>query len=375
MKILLFISIAFIFLITNALSQENALIKTFKTHEDAVLDACFSPNEGFYLSSSTDKAIHLVDIESGKVIQKFEKHYRDVNSIEFLDSNRFISGGDINVNIWNLNGEIEKNFIGHNTLIWHVAVSPDKKLAFSGSYDRIARLWDLESGKLVYENRGHDKNILATCFSLDGKSAFTASRDTKIKQWSLSSNELIHTYYGHSDNIYALKMHPNGKTFASVSKDKMVHYWEIGKDEPIYSFEGHKIAVKDLAFSPNGKFLATCSYDGEIILWEVSTAKIMYVYKGHEGAVNSINFNVNGDQIISSSTDKTVKIWALSHEILVDFYFDDEVKTELATKEELFKPKQKGESRKDYQLRLEEAKTFKKEVYNKYYELYKSKKL
>jgi len=350
--------------------QNEYLVQTFKSHKESVLDACFSPNDEFLLTSSADKMIHLFDLNTGKLIKKFERHYRDVNEVEYIDSLNFISGGDININKWNIEkGDVDFNLEGHRTLIWTVALSADKTKAFSGSFDKIARYWDLENQKQILEIKGHAKNILATEISTDGKYLFTGSRDRTIKQWNSVNGALVKTFKGHMDNVFALKAHPSGKYFASASKDYYVFIWDLDKTKPFRKLEGHKNAVMDIDISKNGLFLVSASFDGTIILWDFESGKIMHQFKGHKGPVNSVAFNNAGNMFVSTSIDKTARIWRVDPEIIVNFYFKDKLKQEF-DKSGLFLPRNSSESRKEYNKRVEKADSVKAKLVDRYYHLF-----
>ncbi|HOJ63596.1 MAG TPA: caspase family protein, partial [Spirochaetota bacterium] len=45
--------------------------------------------------------------------------------------------------------EIKNEFIGHNSSIWSIAISPDNKFLLSGSADQTMKIWDIESGNLL----------------------------------------------------------------------------------------------------------------------------------------------------------------------------------------------------------------------------------
>jgi WD40 repeat protein len=67
-----------------------------------------------------------------------------------------------------------------------VSLSPDGKLAAAGTLDGYLRLWDMKSGRLLCEVKGHDYFIAATAFSPDGKMLASASNDTTVLLWDMA---------------------------------------------------------------------------------------------------------------------------------------------------------------------------------------------
>src|SRR2546421_744864 len=56
-----------------------------------------------------------------------------------------------------------------------VAFSPDSKLIVAGGNGKVARLWDIESGKLIRTFEGHHTPVWCVAFSADGKHLLTGS--------------------------------------------------------------------------------------------------------------------------------------------------------------------------------------------------------
>ena len=67
-----------------------------------------------------------------------------------------------------------RTLIGHGGKVTTVAVAPDGRTAVTGSDDRTARLWDLDSGRLL-ATLEHDAPLVAVRFAPDSRRLVTLS--------------------------------------------------------------------------------------------------------------------------------------------------------------------------------------------------------
>ena len=80
-------------------------------------------------------------------------------------------------------------------------------------------------------------------------------------------------------------------------------------------------------------------------------------------------YHPDGNSFYSISYAADLTRWALDPEIFVLKYYETPLREELAANP-LFEPRQKGESKKDYEARVEEATVIKSEVIEGYYQEY-----
>jgi WD40 repeat protein len=66
-----------------------------------------------------------------------------------------------------------------------VAYSPDGKSLASGGGDGVVRLWDVATGKMLHEFRGHRGLIWCIAFSPDGRTVASGGEDTTILLWDV----------------------------------------------------------------------------------------------------------------------------------------------------------------------------------------------
>src|SRR5437016_5769418 len=67
--------------------------------------------------------------------------------------------------------------LGHSLPINSVAVSLDGRHVLTGSSDRLAKLWDTQTGRELRTYRGHTGKITCVAFSPNGKQLATGSSD------------------------------------------------------------------------------------------------------------------------------------------------------------------------------------------------------
>ena len=77
--------------------------------------------------------------------------------------------------------------LGHSNGIRCIAFSPNGRYVLTGSRDKTARLWDLETGLEFRKFEGHKDDIFSVAFSPDGLHALTGSIDNTARLWDLET--------------------------------------------------------------------------------------------------------------------------------------------------------------------------------------------
>ncbi len=165
---------------------------------------------------------------------------------------------------------------GHAREVYPIAFHPDGSLVATGDLSGLGRVWDLRSGKSIFNLRGHGTQLLA----LD---------------WS-----------------------PNGYYCASGSGDATSLVWELRQQRVLYTIPAHASLISRVKFSPSsGEMLATASYDGTVKTWSTRDWSPIATLKGHEGKVVGLDvfYNLPGTQgrgeaaMVTAGFDRTLKIW------------------------------------------------------------------
>jgi WD40 repeat protein/serine/threonine protein kinase len=355
-------------------------LRTFEGHEDKVNAVAFSPDGQLVLSASGwieqgDNTVRLWEVNTGKCVRTIKGHENGVTSACFsADGRRILSGSeDQTLRLWDvatsgwkrvrqaLGGSETtpclKVFTGHKEDVRGVALSPDGRLALSGSKDGTTRLWDVETGQCVrnfgggrlvtihsvcaspdghtvltasshsFEGEegvrlwdaltgvclrsfaGHTARVYSACFSPDGKSALSGSEDKTLRLWDIATGKCLRSFEGHTSDIHSVCFSPDAKWALSGSNDKTVRLWEVATGKCLRSFEGHTGRVRSVCFSPNGRTALSACWDKTVRLWDAATGRCTHTLEGHLGVVHSACFSPDGRSILSASQDKTMRLW------------------------------------------------------------------
>jgi WD40 repeat protein len=244
---------------------------------------------------------------------------------------------------WKADAREVKTFLGHSQGVWAVAYAPDGQTLASGGLDRLVRIWDIETGRLLRSLRGHTDDIRAILFTADGQTLITGSEDRTIRFWNPKTGEptkLLFTRYDHS--VCSLSLSPDGLMLARGSHNKDIKIWEVTTGTELMTLLGkdaydHHWSVC-VAFSPDGIHLASGNDIGKIRLWEVlpngeekllhdghwqeipddSTEQRGYFVEDDGGFqkamdywIGAMTFTPDGKILITGSRDTTIKFFEM----------------------------------------------------------------
>ena len=253
---------------------------------------------------------------------------------------------------------------GHTDSVYSVAISPDGKLAATGSLDRNVTLWDLTTGNVLRtitskdNGPGHTNQVLAVAFSPNGEMFASGGGDNQVRLWDVPQpwveplaglvgslpilREAQRTtstrprVFAHPLMVDAVAFDPTSKLLATGCHDGSLRIWDVLKGQTTKSITAHvqqqpqqiQHPVYAVAWMPDGKQVLTASYDRSMKLWDAASGNLVREFKGapspipgdkppekttgpqgHRDQVFSIAVTKDGKWIATCSSDRTVKLW------------------------------------------------------------------
>jgi WD40 repeat protein len=107
-----------------------------------------------------------------------------------------------------------------------VAFSPDGCRMATAGWDRVVRVWDTTSWKVVEESRDPTGGPNTVTFSPDGKRLAWGGTDATVKVWELGTSNVT-TLRGHDNWVWSVAFSPDGNVLASASRDGTVKIWQM----------------------------------------------------------------------------------------------------------------------------------------------------
>jgi cytochrome c len=159
---------------------------------------------------------------------------------------------------------------GHGGPVRAVAVSPDGRLALSGSFDQSAILWAIDGGAALAVLRFHAGAVNAAAALPDGRFA-TGGEDGRIALWRPGQPEPERVVEGHAGPVVGLAVSPDGRAIASASWDGTARVTPLDGTAPARVLSGHAGNVNAVAFLPDGR-VATAGYDATLRVWPAAGA-------------------------------------------------------------------------------------------------------
>jgi F-box/WD-40 domain protein MET30 len=171
----------------------------------------------------------------------------------------------------------------------------------TGSYDRTARIWNLETGEEIRCLKGHTRALRALQF--DEVKLVTGSMDHTLRIWNWRTGECISTLEGHTEGVVSLNF--DSTLLASGSVDTTIKVWNFRTRE-CFTLRGHRdwvnaVLLWDSASATSspvsdaslqqvspGKMLFSASDDCSVRLWDLTQRACVRQFSSHMGQVQSL---------------------------------------------------------------------------------------
>jgi WD40 repeat protein len=275
------------------------------SRSEIVFAVARQPRTGRVYFGGSDFAVSELDLDKDKpVVKELGRHASYVTSLALAGTSLISGGYDGRLNWWNTEtGSHVRSVDAHRRWIRHLAATPDGTLLASVADDMVCRLWDVATGRLIRELRGHAETtphhfpsmLYACAISPDGRHLATGDKVGHIVLWDPQSGEQIATL--ESPTMYTW--------------DPVQRHHSIG-------------GIRALAFSPDSARLAVGGIgrisnidhlDGkphiEVFDWRKAERIGELHGEGLKGLVEHIAFDRDGDWLVAAGghTDGFMLFW------------------------------------------------------------------
>nr|XP_043888085.1 WD repeat-containing protein on Y chromosome isoform X1 [Solea senegalensis] len=320
-----------------------------KGHCAPVVHLCISSEDGHVFSVSIDGTVKVWDIQDQCCLFTAEAKasgiHGDVTACSYSSAMKslFVAADCVAALSLMMRQQVCRRLtLSHSEAVTCCGYSEEFREVVSCTEGSVVKVWDLDTGRQVFEFGGTRDLSAITCmtFDLKGRRLITGGRDGCLKIWNFSNGQCLKTLKKGTDDgkclevchCIFLKVHRNCYVI-SAGRDRTIDIYSdapgdlrhVQKPQPSWQDDlnnGHKEDILCVVQCPPS-LLATSSYDGEIIVWNVVSGRIQCRFvcphsaenaEGLDKSVPSIIFLKNvpfssATLLLSSGAAGCINVW------------------------------------------------------------------
>lgn len=290
--------------------------------EQPIRASAFSPDGSTVVTSGDDQLIHTWSAEHGAAFDVLRGHKVAVTALAFAPNGELISSAsDGSALAWNITPawKLERTIgacEGPSPLADRVnalAFSPDGKLLATGagepSRSGEIKLWDPANGQLIRDVLNpHADNILGLEFSPDGKFLASGAADKMARIIDVATGKVVRTFEGHTHHVLAVTWSPDGRTLATAGADNLVKVWDATTGDRKKNIEGYDKEVTAVRFTGVSSTVLTSSGDNKVRLVGLD-GKEVRVFPGVTDFMMSAAVTADGKIVLAGGQDSVLRAW------------------------------------------------------------------
>lgn len=334
---------------TQPIARPNpAPTRSASVSSDAVHTVAYSPDGRTIAASGGDGAIRLWDGATGEKRATLEGPVVFARGLAFSSAGETIAGAcnDKSVSLWDAKtGEVKNTFpffshsmqaiASQRASVDAVVFSPDgKRIAAGGSDGAIAegkafyqiRVFEADSGRLLWEHIGRGTRVLSLAFSPAGETLAHADSMT-VRLWDAGTGDLKQVLKPERGGVHAVSFSSDSKLLAGggVSRREeaddvgplgQVTIWEAATGVRLRTLIGPTGLARAVAFAPDGYAVAGGGYGrylgrreerrmiSEVRLWDAASGELKWTWEGRGTDVTSLAFSPDGKSLAVCNADE-----------------------------------------------------------------------
>jgi WD40 repeat protein len=201
--------------------ETRKVIAEWIAHTRPVRALCWSADGGRVASGSWDGTARIWNVNNGNTVLAIKTGHGCVRAVMYSpDSSKLATGGsDKNaIKIWDATTGDLLNTLHHDWIVYSLVWTSDGKRLISGSYGPI-RIFDTATWQQIAILKGHRSLVTAISLSQNDRLLASVSYDKTARLWNLDTNLPVGPPLQHAQDLSSAALSPDGRVLVTVDKN------------------------------------------------------------------------------------------------------------------------------------------------------------
>jgi len=296
-------------------ASTGKLVRSFKLAESSLMAGAISPDGARLAIVGDDRKIQLLDVASGKSVGLLRSPGETLTqSVTFSHDGRLLGGigNDGSALIWEVGtGQLLGQFRGHTGDIDELAFNIGDTMFATADEDATVRLWQVLSILPEYVLNVKGESLKSARFSLSGDRVLAQTASGAVQIWPrdrLAEAPALTLSRPFKGTFGSLSLSPDGNRLVWIDMSHVAHVVEASDGREVALVQGMPEGSEGVTFSPDsGRFAARD--EGKIRIWSASTGAPISTVKTGSLSVGDLAFNPTGRRLVSCDLEGRARLW------------------------------------------------------------------
>jgi WD40 repeat protein len=208
--------------------ETRKVMSKWTGHRDAVRALCWSADGERVASGSWDGTARVWDVRGTNILTIKTGQERVCAVTYSPDSSKLAAGGhrENAVKIWDAKTGKLLNTLKHDWMVCSLAWTSDGNKLISASLGPI-RIFDTATWQQIGVLKGHEFSVNGISLSSNNRLLASASWDKTARLWNLDTNLPVGPPLRHENDLHSATLSPDGKVLATACQNHNAYTWDV----------------------------------------------------------------------------------------------------------------------------------------------------